>query len=523
MQYPDLPAVVCGSNAISYSQLDKLSEKMAATLREGGVQKGDRVGVFMLKSIESIVAMFAILKAGAVYVPIDWFVPMERLTFIIENCAMKALVTSTVGIGKIASEKTSQQPFIPLCLVADSQTTSNNYSSVAGNVVLREAIDKQNATLPAILGIIDRDLAYILYTSGSTGSPKGVMFSHLNALVFIEMAVEYFKITSQDRLVNHAPLHFDLSVFDVFCAIKAGGCVVLLTEKETMFPPAVLAAISRHRITIWNSVPSALIQLVQRTSLDAAALSSLRLVLFAGELFPPKYLRILMQKLPNATHYNMYGQTEANSSTCYKIETVPEQDDEPLPIGKAFPNYAVFALDDSGSVVTKPGERGELYVRGSTIALGYWLDEKKTALNFVPNPLQSETPEIVYKTGDIVTIDDKGNYVYIGRNDNIVKCRGSRVDIGDIESTLYKFPGVAQAAVAAIPDDEIGNRLIGFIIPEADRIVLPDDLKAFCAQKIPRYMVPETIILSISFPRTSTGKIDRHELIKLYLNRIKAV
>jgi acyl-coenzyme A synthetase/AMP-(fatty) acid ligase len=289
---------------------------------------------------------------------------------------------------------------------------------------------------------------------------------------------------------------------------------VLLTEKEVAFPAAVLGSIQKHRITVWNSVPSALIQLVQRTSLAKTTLSTLRLVLFAGEFFPAKFLSVLMENAPHAEFYNIYGQTEANSSTWYKIEAPPKPDDPPVPIGKAFPNYDVFALDDSGALITRHGTRGELYVRGATIALGYWREEEKTASNFVKNPLRPEYAEIVYKTGDIVTLDEKGNYVYIGRNDSLVKCRGFRVDIGEIESTLYKFPGVAQAAVAAVPDDEIGNRLIGFIIPEAGKTVSPDELKAFCSLKIPRYMVPEALFINTSFPRTSTGKVDRKALLR---------
>ena len=519
-RFPDQPATVCENNSLSYSQLDMLSGKIAAFLCENGVQTGDRVGIYMIKSVESIAAIFGILKAGAVYVPIDWFFPAERLGFITQNCAMKALVTSSVGAHKIASEKTLQRPFIPLCVVVTPQSDITVLQAIAGTVVGRESIDRCHPIAPVTQGIIDKDLAYILYTSGSTGSPKGVMLTHLNALTFVNMTVDFFSITSQDRLVNHAPLHFDLSVFDVFCAIQAGGCVVLLTEKEVAFPAAVISAIQKHRITIWNSVPSALIQLVRRTSLEQSAFSSLRLVLFAGELFPAKFLHALMEKAPQAEFYNMYGQTEANSSTWYKVKAPLGPDNPPVPIGKAFPNYDVFALDERGTLISKPGTRGELYVRGATVALGYWRNAEKTTSNFVKNPLRPEYAEIVYKTGDIVTLDEQGNYVYIGRNDGMVKCRGFRVDIGEIESTLYSFPGVAEAAVIAVPDEEFGNRLFGYIEPEAGAPVSSADLGAFCALKIPRYMVPETFFIEKSFPRTSTGKLDKSKLIGNHPHRI---
>lgn len=513
-RFPGLPAMRCGDTSLSYAELDALSGKMATALCENSIEVGDRVGIFMPKSVGSIAAIFAILKAGAVYVPIDWFAPIDRLAFIVKNCSMRALVSTTAGLDKISSTKSSVEPVVPFCLSLDSQPGQGSYSSVANSLAFREDIEGKKQMAPVTAEIIDKDLAYILYTSGSTGSPKGVMLSHQNALTFVNMAVDFFGITSNDTLVSHAPLHFDLSVFDVFCAIKAGGCVALLTEKEVAFPAAVLAAITKHRISVWNSVPSALIQLVQRTSLDSSVLSSLRLILFAGELFPAKYLRILMQKLPNAMFYNMYGQTEANSSTWYKVESMPELDGPPLPIGKPFPNYDVFALDGSGAIVSNPGTIGELYVRGTTVALGYWQDADKTSSNFVVNPLHSECPEIVYKTGDIVTRDENGNYVYIGRNDNMVKSRGFRIDLGEIESTLSNFSGVAQAAVVAVPDDELGNRIIGFVVPEIDKTISINELKEFCIYKIPRYMVPETFLIKTGFPKTSTGKVDRKMLLQ---------
>jgi amino acid adenylation domain-containing protein len=515
--FPEQPAVSCGNDTLSYSQLDTLSGKMAAVLCECGVRNGDRIGIYMTKSVESVVAIFAILKAGAVYVPMDWFAPMERLEFIVGNCAMKAVVTSTAGAHRIASERNPHEPFIPLCIVVTPGAEKTVVPSVAGKTVFREAIDKQEPIAPVTHGIIDSDLAYILYTSGSTGAPKGVMLSHLNALTFVTMANAFFSISSNDRLINHAPLHFDLSVFDLFCAIKAGGCAVLLTEKEVAFPVAVVKAIQRREVTIWNSVPSALIRLVVHTSLEETALSSLRLVLFAGETFPSKFLRPLMGKLPHAAFYNMYGQTEANSSTWYRVHEAPGPDDPPLPIGKAFPNYDVFALDDSGALVTQPGSRGELYVRGAAVGLGYWNNAEKTASSFVTNPLLPDSSEVVYRTGDIVTIDDAGNYVYTGRKDLMVKCRGFRVDIGEIESTMHKVLGVAEAAVAALPDDMIGNRLVGFFVPAPGENVSPEELKAFCEQKIPRYMMPEAFLVCESFPRTSTGKVDRGALLKKHM------
>ncbi|HEX2959581.1 MAG TPA: amino acid adenylation domain-containing protein [Chitinispirillaceae bacterium] len=515
-RYGGEPAVCCAGCTLTYQQLDSFSGKIAATLRENGVETGDRVGIYMTKSVESIASIFGILKAGAVYVPIDWFIPNERLLFIANDCEMRAVVTSAEGAGKIASGKTADSYSIPVCIVMTPHAEITALVYAADTIVTRDTVEQQQSIEPVTHGIIDRDLAYILYTSGSTGAPKGVMLSHLNALAFVNMAIDFFGITSKDRIANHAPLHFDLSVFDIFCAIKAGACVVLLTEKEVVFPAAIVNAIKRNAITIWNSVPSALIQLVSRFPLDVNTLSSLRLVLFAGELFPSKYLRVLMEKLPHAAFYNMYGQTEANSSTWYKVERAPGPDDPPVPIGKAFPNYDIFALDSDGALVNEPGKKGELYVRGATVALGYWRNAEKTATQFVINPICSENIEIVYKTGDIVDLDKDHNYCYIGRKDEMIKSRGFRIEIGEIEAAFCKHPAVSDAAVVAVSDDEIGNRLVGFIVPVDGKTITPVDMHAFCRQLIPHYMIPEPIIICGVFPRTSTGKIDRQTLVQWF-------
>jgi amino acid adenylation domain-containing protein len=515
-RFSDNLAVISGDSSITYGQLDALSGKLAALLRNEGIANGDRVGIYLGKSIESIVAIFGILKAGAVYVPIDWFMPQERLSFIAANCDMRALIVSIESVRKIDSDGHRPDAHVDfsVMMTPDAQTVA---SSFFGRMISRESVDRQEPLAPVTKGIIDKDLAYMLYTSGSTGRPKGVMLSHLNALTFVTMAVDFFSVMPDDRLGSHAPLHFDLSVFDLFCAIKAGAAVVLIPEKEVIFPASVAKSIERHRITIWNSVPSALTQLILRVPSAISDLSSLRLILFSGEPFPIKYLRMLIQGLPRAVFFNLYGQTEANSSTWYKVNELPAPDASPVPMGKAFPNFDVFAVDDSGLPLGQPGQQGELYVRAATVALGYWRDAEKSAAHFVFNPLRADHKEIVYKTGDMVTLDEDANFVYIGRRDTIIKSRGYRIDIGEIESTLYKHPAVSEAAVTALPDEQLGNRLLASVIPADGKTISADELKTFCAQKIPRYMIPESFFICERFPRTSTGKVDRQALLKRHI------
>jgi amino acid adenylation domain-containing protein len=365
------------------------------------------------------------------------------------------------------------------------------------------------------INIIDADLSYILFTSGSTGNPKGVMLSHLNALTFINMACDFFKITKEDVLSNVSPLHFDLSVFDIYVAFKAAATVAIVPDGVSMFPSKLAEFIQNNKITVWNSVPSALSLLANYANLNTFDFSSLRLVLFAGEVFPVKYLRQLKKHTPAAKFYNIYGQTEANSSTYYLVDKVLDEDASLIPIGKAFPNFDIFALDENGKKITEGASKGELFVRAHTIAAGYWSEPEKTKEKFIRNPLDQESGEIVYRTGDIVRLDEQGDYVFLGRVDQMIKSRGYRIEIGEIEIVLSNHPQVKTAVVIPIPDDLIGNRIAAVIIPSNGSLINKEDILRHCAKQLPKYMVPETLEFKDSLPMTSSGKVDRKKLIEL--------
>ena len=306
--------------------------------------------------------------------------------------------------------------------------------------------------------LIETDLAYILYTSGSTGRPKGVMLSHQNALTFVEWCAEEFQVRSEDRLSNHAPLHFDLSVFDVYNTLEAGATVYLITEDLAVFPTSLANFIETQKITIWYSVPSALMLLLLHGRVTAERLKSIRILLFAGEVFPMKYLRQLAEVSPNSELYNLYGPTETNVCTYYKVERERLAGMEKLPIGIACANTDCFSVTPEGRL-TAPGEAGELYVRGPAVTNGYWADAEKTAKMVVPNHFQHNFEEKMYRTGDIVTVGEDGNYYFQGRRDSMIKSRGYRIELGEIESALLSHPGVREAAVLAVPDEIIGNRI----------------------------------------------------------------
>ena len=494
---PDKPAVQARGRSLTYAELQTRSNQLAHLLREHGVRRGDRVGLFFPKAVESLVAMLGVLKAGAVYVPLDPHAPVRRVSGIAADCGLRALVTTAErlrGLGPGAVD----------CAVLVSGEARSD------GEVPWTALDACPASPPPEIGV-ESDLAYILYTSGSTGQPKGVMLTHRNALTFVDWCAATFDIRPEDRLSNHAPLHFDLSVFDVYNALGAGATLSMIHEEIAVFPQRLAALIETEGLTVWYSVPSALVYLLLHGELGAHDLDRLRLVLFAGEVFPMKYLRQLADLLPHAELYNLYGPTETNVCTYHRVDRWRLAGQERLPIGRACANTEVLALDADGRPIGA-GETGELYVRGPSVTPGYWGDPDRTARALVPNPLQPHLGERLYRTGDLVTPDDRGEYLFLGRRDSQVKSRGYRIELGDIEAALYAHPSVVEAAVLAVPDEAVGSRLRAFVALREGDTLTAGALQAHCAGLVPRYMVPEAIEIRPHLPKTSTGKTDRTRL-----------
>jgi acyl-coenzyme A synthetase/AMP-(fatty) acid ligase len=288
--------------------------------------------------------------------------------------------------------------------------------------------------------------------------------------------------------------------------------VVLVPEKLSVFPMQLVQLLQDERITVTYMVPSILSLMVNYGRLGSHDLSRLHTVLFAGEVFPIKYLRELVAAVPHPDYYNLYGPTETNVCTYYKVQSKdlePERT-QPVPIGVACENMEVFAVDEAGQLISGPGREGELWVRGSCVAQGYWGDPEKTAKGFVSNLYQPHYAEVAYRTGDIVVLDEDGrNWRLVGRRDHMIKSRGYRIELGEIESALYRHVRVKEAAVIAVPDELIGNRIKAFVVSVDGNGLTVQELQAHCSEHLPRYMVPEIVELVAELPKTSTGKINR--------------
>jgi amino acid adenylation domain-containing protein len=518
MRRPTGAAARMDGVAMSYETLERSTNQLARALRGLGVQKGDRVGLYVPKSFGSVVGVFGIMKAGACYVPLDPHAPTKRTAFIMRDCGIKVVFAAASTL-PLLREIAAEGYRLDAVVLAHDVSESELGESLGGTDVrvVRPASVQAEDDADLVTSLIDTDLAYILYTSGSTGSPKGVMISHRTILTFTNWSHETFRLTADDRITSHAPLHFDLSTFDIYATVKAGGTIVLLNEHLSTLPEQLAKLIDVERVTVTYLVPSILSLLVRYGNLGRRDMSSLRLVLFAGEVFPIKYLRQLVSAIPHAQFYNLYGPTETNVCTYYQLrpEDVAPERTQPVPIGRACGNIDVFALSDSGERVTEPGVEGELWVRGSCVAEGYWGDAEKTARGFVQNPLNGVWRDVAYRTGDIVTLGaDRENWNFMGRRDHMIKSRGYRIEIGEIESAFYRHEAVREAAVIAIPDDLLGSRLRAFVVPTEGRTVTVSELSSFCSQLLPKYMVPEAIELCEGIPKTSSGKTDRPALME---------
>jgi len=497
---PSHEAVRCEGRSLTYAELDAASDAVAMALAAAGVGRGDRVGVHMTKRVEALACVYGTLKVGAAYVPIDPKAPSPRCALVANDCAIAALLTTSDLAAKLVPEL-ARPPRVVL-LTDDGDADLGCPTRWYRDLVIDGSPHHEPST-------IDDDLAYVLYTSGSTGVPKGVMLTHRNALTFVEWCAARVGVSQNDRLSSHAPLHFDLSIFDLYLAALGGATVVLVPEDQAYFGASIAQLMGDEGITIWYSVPSAL-RLLTKAVRGEGAFPQLRTIVFAGEVYPTPALRELRERFPEVALWNLYGPTETNVCTYYEVTELPA-DDRTIPIGRGCENTDVFAVTAAGARAGV-GEEGELYVRGATVMKGYWGRPDKTAEVLVPNPLPDALPGLVYRTGDLVRLRPDGDYDFLGRRDHQIKSRGYRIELGEIEAALASHPGLEESVAVAIPHDEWGSAIVAWVSPRDGIDVAEQDVKRHVASRLPRYMVPAEVRVVDQLPKTSTGKVDRTRL-----------
>lgn len=490
---PGKIALVAGGQRLSFKELDVASDRLAATFVARGVRRGDRVAVFMDNCAEAVVAIFAALKAGAVFSPVNASTKADKLAYILNNSEARALVTLS-RLMRTAEDALAEAPSVALTIVAGG----SREPTFAGAVHWREALAAE--PLCGMRAGIDLDLAMIIYTSGSTGFPKGVMMTHRNIDAAADSITTYLENTPDDVILNVLPISFDYGLYQVLMAARLGATLVL--EKSFAFPQAVFEVMRRERVTGFPIVPTMAALILQMRDLAPGAFPDLRYVTNTAAALPPAHILRLQELFPGVRLYSMYGQTECKRCTFLPPDELVRR---PGSVGIAIPNTEAYVIDEAGMRVS-PGAVGELVIRGPHVMQGYWRDAAATDRALKPGV---QPWERVLHTGDLFRTDEEGFLYFVGRKDDIIKSRGEKVSPKEVENVLYALPGVREAAVFGVPDPVLGQAIKAIVALDAGVTLTPEEITRHCARHLEDFMVPRTVELRDALPKSENGKIDR--------------
>jgi amino acid adenylation domain-containing protein len=503
---PEAAAVRLMEERMTYGALEKLSDQLASALHDAGCRRGDRVCILQEKSPRAVLSILGTLKADCIYVPVDVHNPPARLLSILAQTAPAAILCDVAGSKVLRQMATELRSTAAIIGWIDTADVAPEWAGAP--ITLRE-LERRSGPPPDSHNQPD-DIAYILFTSGSTGVPKGVTITHANVAQFIEWAKTHFGLGPHDRLSGHSPLHFDLSTFDLFGSFAAGAELHLVPPEFNLLPPKLADFIRRTALTQWFSVPSILSYMAKWDVVREGDFPSLRRLLWCGEVFPTSSLAYWMRRLPHVTFTNLYGPTEATiASSHYTVNQIPESQDAEIPIGRPCPGEELHVLDDSLHRVD-PGDVGELYIGGAGLSPGYWRNEERTAAAFISRPVSGER---LYRTGDLARVGNGGLVYFVGREDSQVKSRGYRIELGEIEAALVSLDYLTECAVVAVDSTGFEGKLIccGYACHEPGAVA-PARIRKDLQSRLPPYMIPARWQEFEPLPRNANGKIDRREL-----------
>jgi acyl-CoA ligase (AMP-forming) (exosortase A-associated) len=501
-RFPDKEALVHGEERLSYREVADRVDRLAAGLQNAGLRRGDRIGIYLEPSVAQVLSIFAISRAGGVFVPIHSQLFFEQVAHIAADCGMKGLITRPARFSGVA-EFLPRIPTLEFVVLAGKEDGEPQPSPLSRHRL--EDLCNTAAPPDRREESISKDLAAILYTSGSTGKPKGVMLSHANVIAGSSIVSTYLEITSDERILAVLPFSFDAGLNQLMTAFHQGGTIVLI---NFAFARDVVQTLLKEHITGLAGVPTLWSLLVQSNSgMQKQPLPDLRYITNTGGAMPQAVLAVLRKALPTTKVFLMYGLTEAFRSTYLPPSEV---DRRPTSMGKAIPDTEILVVNEHGQLC-KPGEVGELVHRGPTVSMGYWGRPDDTKMALRPNPLLAAELgdcERVCYSGDLVKMDEEGFLYFIGRRDAMIKSSGFRISPTEIEEVLFQTGGLRQAAVIGIPDEALGQKIKAFIVPRDGQALNPDALIAYCAEKMPRYMVPQAVEILDELPKTTSGKVD---------------
>jgi amino acid adenylation domain-containing protein len=514
---PDARAVVLGDEGLTYNELEALSNRLARCLRESGCESGDRVCLLSPKSPAAIAAIIAIYKAGCIYVPLDPSGPAKRLARIIGSTEPRWIVAAgpVVGILDELFQGDLLSTSARVGWLGPGRPRGEHFRaefSVGDLDAYPQSPVDGTSTGPGP--------AHILFTSGSTGAPKGVVITHANVIHFVEWAVRYFEMRPEDRISGHPPLHFDLSVFDIFGAFAAGGELHLVPSDINVLPNKLAEFIRTSALTQWFSVPSLLNYMAAFDVVRVHDFPTLRRLLWCGEVFPTPALMYWMRRLPHVRFTNLYGPTETTiASSYYTVPACPGAETAQLPIGRPCDGEELLVLDGDLRTVP-PGEVGELYIGGVGVSPGYWNDPERTRTAFLPDPRPANSAGRIYKTGDLARVGEDGLVYFLGRTDSQIKSRGYRIELGEIETALHALGCLREVAVVAVPSAGFeGISICCAYVSAPGQPLSPAALRQELSRLLPAYMLPGRWSALEELPKNATGKIDRRQLQETFRRR----
>ncbi len=495
-RYPHKTALVSGGRRLRYQAVEEQANRLAHSLVSEGIERGDRVAVYLDNSVEAVVSIFAILKAGGVFLVVNPTTKADKLAYILNNCRAKGLVMPASKAAMLAGMDT---PHLQRVWLAGG---GQEEPPLVGKRAITLADVLNDPAVPAERPgrtCIDIDLAALIYTSGSTGRPKGVMLTHLNIVSAATSITTYLENTADDIILNVLPLSFDYGLYQVLMAFKAGGTILL--ERSFTYPHSTLQTMICEKVTGFPIVPTISAVLLQM-DLSAYEFPALRYITNTAAALPTGHIRRLRALFPKVRIYSMYGLTE-----CKRVSYLPPDqiDIRPSSVGRGMPNEEVYIVDEDGRRVG-PGTVGELVVRGSNVMKGYWELPEETEQRLKPGPLPGEK---VLHTGDLFQMDEEGYLYFVGRKDDIIKTRGEKVSPREIEEVLHALPGVAEAAVIGIPDAVLGQAIQAIVCLRDEAELTEQDIQRHCAEHLEDFMVPQSVVFMNTLPRTDSGKVSK--------------
>lgn len=491
---PGKTALIDGENSLTYSDIDEKADRLAFALRELGVERGDRVVIFLDNSAETVIGLFGILKADGVFVVVNNTTKPEKLSYILNNCRATAIITDKRKMPKAFEAASESKHLKAIVLVGGEEK-----AEAPARVALWEDIMSSAPRGRSPRGNIDIDLAALIYTSGTTGNPKGVMLTHLNIVSASTSITTYLDNREDDIILDVLPLSFDYGLYQIIMAAQFGGTVVL--KRSFIYPYEIINTLKDEKITGFPIVPTISAILLQLKKLEEERFEHLRYITNTAAALPVNHITGLQKIFPGTLIYSMYGLTE-----CKRVSYLPPEElgRRPESVGRGMPNEEVYLVDENGNRIEKPGVIGELVVRGANVMKGYWELPAETEEMLKPGKYPWE--KSLY-TGDLFRMDEEGFLYFVSRKDDIIKSRGEKVSPKEVEKILYMIPDVLEAAVKGVPDDTLGEAVKAFVALKDSSELTEKKIIAHARRHLEDFMVPQQVVIMNSLPKTSSGKI----------------